>query len=105
MPLDVVVVGSRWWPMMMITAKPASEIDLKSLVQDKEPLLNLEQDVTSHRVLKKIKELHEKYASFRRVRGDGNCFFRAFKFAYLVIYDLVFLALWCFFLRGVWIFI
>ncbi|XP_028551146.1 ubiquitin thioesterase otubain-like isoform X4 [Dendrobium catenatum] len=83
MPLDVVVVGSRWWPMMMITAKPASEIDLKSLVQDKEPLLNLEQDVTSHRVLKKIKELHEKYASFRRVRGDGNCFFRAFKFAYL----------------------
>ncbi|KAL0905397.1 hypothetical protein M5K25_023814 [Dendrobium thyrsiflorum] len=49
----------------------------------REPLLNLEQDVTSHLVLKKIKELHEKYASFRRVRGDGNCFFRAFKFAYL----------------------
>ncbi|XP_020581313.1 uncharacterized protein LOC110025267 isoform X3 [Phalaenopsis equestris] len=56
---------------------------LTSLVQDKEPLFNLEQEATSHLLQDKLKELREKYASFRRVLGDGNCFFRAFKFAYL----------------------
>lgn len=31
----------------------------------------------------KIQGLARSYSSFRRSRGDGNCFFRAFLFAYL----------------------
>ncbi|XP_065322324.1 ubiquitin thioesterase OTUB1-like isoform X2 [Gordionus sp. m RMFG-2023] len=32
--------------------------------------------------IEKLKELSNKYAFIRRVRGDGNCFFRAFAFSY-----------------------
>ncbi|XP_074661076.1 ubiquitin thioesterase OTUB1-like [Tubulanus polymorphus] len=32
--------------------------------------------------LAKVKELKTKYSCFRRTRGDGNCFYRAFGFAY-----------------------
>jgi len=32
---------------------------------------------------KKIEDLKTKYKNIRKVRGDGNCFFRAFGFAYL----------------------
>ncbi|XP_065919436.1 ubiquitin thioesterase OTUB1-like isoform X2 [Dysidea avara] len=31
----------------------------------------------------KIQDLKTKYAKLRRTRGDGNCFFRAFAFAYM----------------------
>lgn len=31
----------------------------------------------------KIKSLESTYSSIRRTRGDGNCFFRSFIFAYL----------------------
>ncbi|KAH7548507.1 hypothetical protein JRO89_XS14G0144700 [Xanthoceras sorbifolium] len=34
-------------------------------------------------LLEKIKILGEQYASIRRTRGDGNCFFRSFMFSYL----------------------
>jgi ubiquitin thioesterase protein OTUB1 len=30
-----------------------------------------------------IKYLDSKYTSMRRIRGDGNCFYRAFLFSYL----------------------
>lgn len=33
--------------------------------------------------LAKIKRLEGMYASIRRARGDGNCFFRSFVFAYM----------------------
>jgi len=33
--------------------------------------------------LGKVKELKAKYSKLRRTRGDGNCFYRAFGFAYL----------------------
>lgn len=33
--------------------------------------------------LSKAKVLGEKYSFFRRTRPDGNCFFRAFSYAYL----------------------
>lgn len=29
------------------------------------------------------KDLSSKYTKIRQIRGDGNCFFRAFGFAYL----------------------
>lgn len=32
--------------------------------------------------------LDEQYAAIRRTRGDGNCFFRAFMFRYLVSFIL-----------------
>lgn len=31
----------------------------------------------------KVKDLGEKYTAMRKTRPDGNCFFRAFAFAYL----------------------
>lgn len=36
-----------------------------------------------------IQVLSEQYASIRRTRGDGNCFFRSFMFAYLVCYKFI----------------
>ncbi|EPS64204.1 ubiquitin thioesterase otubain-like protein, partial [Genlisea aurea] len=53
-------------------------------VGDKEPLSSLEAEYTSGNIVfvKKIKALGETYGSIRRARGDGNCFFRSFMFAY-----------------------
>ncbi|KAI3983360.1 hypothetical protein MKX01_013427 [Papaver californicum] len=34
-------------------------------------------------LLEKIQVLSESYAAIRRIRGDGNCFFRSFMFSYL----------------------
>lgn len=31
----------------------------------------------------KVKDLSDKYSAMRKTRPDGNCFFRAFAFAYL----------------------
>ena len=33
--------------------------------------------------VKKIRSLEAQYGSMRRTRGDGNCFFRSFVFAYM----------------------
>ncbi|XWS39408.1 hypothetical protein CRYUN_Cryun18bG0052200 [Craigia yunnanensis] len=54
-------------------------------VGDKEPLsmLAAEYESGSSILLEKIKVLGEQYAAFRRMRGDGNCFFRSFMFSYL----------------------
>ena len=35
-----------------------------------------------------VQVLSEQYAAIRRTRGDGNCFFRSFMFAYLVCYSV-----------------
>ncbi|WCJ26726.1 OVARIAN TUMOR DOMAIN-containing deubiquitinating enzyme 1 [Euphorbia peplus] len=52
---------------------------------DKEPLssLALEYQSGSPILLHKIKVLADQYVAIRRTRGDGNCFFRSFMFAYL----------------------
>ncbi|KAK9815200.1 hypothetical protein WJX73_010822 [Symbiochloris irregularis] len=54
-------------------------------VGDKEPLaaLRKEYEDGSAVFLQKISTLEEKYQAIRRTRGDGNCFFRAFIFAYM----------------------
>ncbi|PKA53899.1 Ubiquitin thioesterase otubain-like [Apostasia shenzhenica] len=54
-------------------------------VGDKDPLSALEAEFESgDPILKeKIRLLGEQYAALRRTRGDGNCFFRSFMFAYL----------------------
>ncbi|GAA0139454.1 hypothetical protein Leryth_004553 [Lithospermum erythrorhizon] len=54
-------------------------------VGDKEPLSSLADEYKkgSPIMLEKIKVLTERYAAIRRSRGDGNCFFRSFMFAYL----------------------
>ncbi|CAL5183347.1 unnamed protein product [Lathyrus oleraceus] len=54
-------------------------------VGDKEPLSSLAAEYQSGSpiLLEKIKVLAEQYASIRRTRGDGNCFFRGFMFSYL----------------------
>ncbi|XP_034827302.1 ubiquitin thioesterase otubain-like [Maniola hyperantus] len=54
------------------------------LVGDLEPLSSLEKEYNEDPVyLLKIKDLAAKYKSIRRTRPDGNCFFRAFSYAYL----------------------
>ena len=51
------------------------------LVSDKLPLKVLEEEFSNDEVYKsKIAKLSEKYSEFRRIRPDGNCFFRAVGF-------------------------
>jgi len=51
------------------------------LVSEKLPLQQLEQEFEADPVFKsKITKLGEKYSQFRRIRPDGNCFFRAVGF-------------------------
>jgi len=54
------------------------------MVNDKEPIENLQKDYNEQETqlyLHKAKDLAKAYGSMRRVRGDGNCFYRAFIFA------------------------
>ncbi|CAK9177400.1 unnamed protein product [Ilex paraguariensis] len=71
--------------MQQQSAILAEEAEKIPFVGDKEPLLSLEAEYQSGSsiLLEKIKVLSERYASIRRTRGDGNCFFRSFMFAYL----------------------
>ncbi|XP_075504668.1 OVARIAN TUMOR DOMAIN-containing deubiquitinating enzyme 1 isoform X2 [Primulina tabacum] len=54
-------------------------------IGDKEPISSLavEYQLGSPILLEKIKVLAAQYTAIRRTRGDGNCFFRSFMFAYL----------------------
>ncbi|XP_051122364.1 OVARIAN TUMOR DOMAIN-containing deubiquitinating enzyme 1-like [Andrographis paniculata] len=54
-------------------------------VGDKELLSSLAAEYESGNpiLLEKVKILAEQYDAIRRTRGDGNCFFRGFMFAYL----------------------
>ncbi|XP_011495930.1 PREDICTED: ubiquitin thioesterase otubain-like [Ceratosolen solmsi marchali] len=55
-----------------------------SLVGEKESLKALESEYTEDDIyLSKARALAQKYSFFRRTRPDGNCFFRAFSYAYL----------------------
>lgn len=54
-----------------------------ALVGEKEPLQSLEQEYRDDVYLSKAKALGQKYSYIRRTRPDGNCFFRAFSYAYL----------------------
>ncbi|KAI5633854.1 peptidase c65 otubain domain-containing protein [Phthorimaea operculella] len=54
------------------------------LVGDLEELASLEKEYNEDPVyLLKVKDLSSKYKNIRRTRPDGNCFFRAFSYAYL----------------------
>lgn len=63
----------------------AEEAEKIPFVGDKEPLSSLAAEYQSGSpiLLEKIKVLCEEFASIRRTRGDGNCFFRSFMFSYL----------------------
>lgn len=55
-----------------------------ALVGEKEPIKSLEREYPEDEVyLSKAKALGQKYSYIRRTRPDGNCFFRAFSYAYL----------------------
>ncbi|KAL8519938.1 hypothetical protein ACS0TY_010755 [Phlomoides rotata] len=71
--------------MLQHSAIQAEEAVKIPFVGDKEPLSSLTAEYTSGNpiLLEKIKVLTEQYAAMRRTRGDGNCFFRCFMFAYL----------------------
>ncbi|KAK9824088.1 hypothetical protein WJX72_007637 [[Myrmecia] bisecta] len=62
----------------------ASEADKLPFVGDVEPLsaLAAEYQEGSRVFLQKIHTLEGQYSSIRRARGDGNCFFRSFIFAF-----------------------
>ncbi|KAL5463600.1 hypothetical protein EMCRGX_G032513 [Ephydatia muelleri] len=55
------------------------------LVGDKDDFCSLEKEYAHDDNIyqAKIQDLKSKYSKLRRTRGDGNCFFRAFAFAYL----------------------
>lgn len=54
------------------------------LVGELEALSSLEKEYNEDPVyLLKVKDLSSKYKHVRRTRPDGNCFFRAFSYAYL----------------------
>lgn len=55
-----------------------------ALIGEKESLKALESEYAEDEIyLSKAKTLGQKYAYIRRTRPDGNCFFRAFSYAYL----------------------
>jgi len=55
------------------------------LVGEVEDLASLEKEYARDDLIyqEKIRDLRSKYSKYRRTRGDGNCFFRAFAFAYM----------------------
>ncbi|GER55320.1 ubiquitin thioesterase otubain-like [Striga asiatica] len=71
--------------MQQQSAILAEESGKIPFIGDKEPLLSLAAEYKSGNsvLLEKIKVLMEQYSAIRRTRGDGNCFFRSFMFAYL----------------------
>ncbi|KAL5717323.1 ubiquitinyl hydrolase 1 [Ranunculus cassubicifolius] len=71
--------------MQQQNAISAAEADKLPYVGDKEPLSALAAEYKSGSPVmqEKIKVLGENFAAIRRTRGDGNCFFRCFMFAYL----------------------
>ncbi|XP_060213534.1 OVARIAN TUMOR DOMAIN-containing deubiquitinating enzyme 1 [Lycium barbarum] len=71
--------------MQQHSAIQAEEALKVPFVGDKEPVSSLQAEYQSGSpiLLQKIKVLSEQCAAIRRTRGDGNCFFRSFMFAYL----------------------
>lgn len=61
------------------------EVRDRPLVGEREPLSALEEEYAAGAgvFLTKIVALKNSYGAIRRTRGDGNCFYRAFLFAYL----------------------
>lgn len=54
------------------------------MISELQPIETLGNEYTDDLVYcSKVKDLAEKYTAMRRTRPDGNCFFRAFGFAYL----------------------
>lgn len=54
------------------------------MVGEKEDILVLLEEYKQDEVYKlKVKDLSGKYKNIRRTRPDGNCFYRAFIYAYL----------------------
>jgi len=58
--------------------------DKIKLVGEKQSILTLEEEYSADDIYRtKANIVSQKYGSIRRTRPDGNCFFRAFGFAYL----------------------
>ncbi|VDO03091.1 unnamed protein product [Rodentolepis nana] len=54
------------------------------LVGEPEPITVLAEDFSDHPIyLVKLEQIKQKYSKIRRLRRDGNCFYRGFGFAYL----------------------
>lgn len=54
------------------------------MVGNLEPVQSLDREYATDEVyLGKVKDLASKYKYIRRTRPDGNCFFRAFTYAYI----------------------
>ncbi|PIA32817.1 hypothetical protein AQUCO_04300028v1 [Aquilegia coerulea] len=75
--------------MQQHNAIQAEEAHKLPFVGDKEPLsaLAAEYQSGSPIIQEKIKLLGQSFSAIRRTRGDGNCFFRCFMFAYLLFLE------------------
>ncbi|GFR40095.1 hypothetical protein Agub_g643 [Astrephomene gubernaculifera] len=63
----------------------AEQAQKSEYVGNEEPMSALKEEYINgnQNFVHKISKLESSYATFRRTRGDGNCFFRGFIFAYL----------------------
>lgn len=70
----------------------AQEKEIEREIAERIPLVDTKQDLSilekeyaldDEVYQQKVKDLRSKYQSIRKTRPDGNCFFRAFSFAYL----------------------
>nr|XP_054928434.1 ubiquitin thioesterase OTUB1-like isoform X2 [Dermacentor andersoni] len=70
----------------------AQEKEIEREIAERIPLVDTKQDLAilekeyaldDEVYQQKVKDLRSKYQSIRKTRPDGNCFFRAFSFAYL----------------------
>lgn len=67
------------------------QTDIEKTIASSQPLIGGKEDLSvllkefaeDEVYVSKIKHLQKKYKHFRRTRGDGNCFYRAFGFAYI----------------------
>jgi ubiquitin thioesterase protein OTUB1 len=64
-------------------APPSDSRPMVGEIEKPEVLLSEYQDASSPGFVPGIKYLSQKYSFMRRIRGDGNCFYRGFLFAYL----------------------
>uniref|UniRef100_A0A0A9XPZ2 Ubiquitin thioesterase n=1 Tax=Lygus hesperus TaxID=30085 RepID=A0A0A9XPZ2_LYGHE len=84
---DVAVVGSSSQDDLIIQQHREIEKEISDRIQlvgSKEGLETVESEYLNDEIyLKKTRDLGTKYEYIRRTRPDGNCFFRAFGYAYL----------------------
>eukprot|EP01026_Neomeris_dumetosa_P032267 TRINITY_DN2557_c0_g1_i1.p1 TRINITY_DN2557_c0_g1~~TRINITY_DN2557_c0_g1_i1.p1 ORF type:complete len:334 (-),score=41.88 TRINITY_DN2557_c0_g1_i1:61-1062(-) len=83
--------GANNYPEYSVDAIMQQQNEIQAETSSKQPLIGEVEDLMNLKVeygddssfLPKIAEVSEDYSRFRRMRGDGSCFYRGFLFGYL----------------------